>query len=256
MEMMTLRVGARLAKSLADDPHQSNHHPPMELQGDPHDMDLLPSPDSHLNLTDEVKQEVSSNNQDLEKAPATADPPCTSSATEVRQEAGQITADSQQILGCFVLEFGILLHSFIIGLTLGSTSGGSDFNILFVVIIFHQMFEGLGLGVRLAYLPLHSKQWIPFAAALVYPCITPLGVAIGIGVRHSYNGNSAVANYVEGTLDAISSGILTYSGFVELLAHDFVFNDKMHQIPIWELGLNIFCLFAGAGVMSLLAKWG
>ncbi len=61
-------------------------------------------------------------------------------------------ADSQetesgaaQILGVATLEFGVVFHSIIIGLTLSLTDS-AEFTTLFIVIIFHQMFEGLGLG--------------------------------------------------------------------------------------------------------------
>ena len=40
-----------------------------------------------------------------------------------------------QIVGVFILEFGVLLHSVLIGLTLAVSN---DFVTLFVVIIFHR----------------------------------------------------------------------------------------------------------------------
>lgn len=46
------------------------------------------------------------------------------------------------------------------------------------------MFEGLGLGSRLAFLQLpEGYGWVPFTGALVYSIMTPLGIAIGLGVR-------------------------------------------------------------------------
>jgi solute carrier family 39 (zinc transporter), member 1/2/3 len=64
-----------------------------------------------------------------------------------------------RLVGFFILEFGVIFHSVIIGLTLSTT--GADFNTLFVVIIFHQMFEGLGLGSRLAILPFAKRSRLP-----------------------------------------------------------------------------------------------
>ncbi len=46
---------------------------------------------------------------------------------------------------------------------------------------------------------------------------TPLGIAVGIGVRETYNTNAQAALYVEGVFDSISAGILIYVGLVELL---------------------------------------
>lgn len=46
------------------------------------------------------------------------------------------------------------------------------------------MFEGLGLGSRLAFLQLpQGYGWVPFAGALAYSAMSPIGMAIGLGVR-------------------------------------------------------------------------
>jgi zinc transporter 1/2/3 len=127
-----------------------------------------------------------------------------------------------RLLGFFILEFGVIFHSVIIGLTLSTT--GADFNTLFVVIIFHQMFEGLGLGSRLAILPFKRRSIWPWVLGIVYGFVTPLGMAIGLGLRTAYDSASQTALIVSGTLDAISSGILLYTGLVELLAHEFLFS--------------------------------
>ncbi|CAA7264582.1 unnamed protein product [Cyclocybe aegerita] len=58
----------------------------------------------------------------------------------------------RQIVGVLVLQLGIMIHSLVIGLTLAVTSG-SDFTSLTTAIIFHQLFEGLSLGIRIAALP-------------------------------------------------------------------------------------------------------
>ncbi|CRK11202.1 Zinc-regulated transporter 2 like protein [Verticillium longisporum] len=56
-----------------------------------------------------------------------------------------------ETVSIMVLEAGILFHSILIGITLVVT-GDSFFRTLFIVIIFHQMFEGLALGSRIAAL--------------------------------------------------------------------------------------------------------
>jgi zinc transporter 1/2/3 len=128
-----------------------------------------------------------------------------------------------RLVGIFILEFGVIFHSVIIGLTLSTT--GADFNTLFVVIIFHQMFEGLGLGSRLAILPFRKGSLLPWFLGTAYGLVTPLGMAIGLGVRTTYDSASQTALLVSGILDAISSGILLYTGLVELLAHEFLFSE-------------------------------
>lgn len=71
------------------------------------------------------------------------------------------------------------------------------------------MFEGLGLGARLANLSLPKRlRWVPIAAGVLYACITPAGLAIGLLVRKSYSADSPTALIVSGILDALSAGVL------------------------------------------------
>jgi len=70
----------------------------------------------------------------------------------------------------------------------------------------------------------------------------------------TYNSGSFTANVVSGVLDAMSAGILIYTGLVELLTRDFLFNptrtkDNKH------LSFMVLCVFLGAGLMALLGKW-
>ncbi|KAF8748374.1 ZIP Zinc transporter [Rhizoctonia solani] len=73
---------------------------------------------------------------------------------------------------------GLPFLNILIGMTLAVDE---DFIVLFVVLIFHQMFEGLGLGTRLAGLdlPASYRSWVPYAGAFLYGLTTPIGVAAG-----------------------------------------------------------------------------
>ena len=80
-----------------------------------------------------------------------------------------------------------------------------------------ETFEGLGIGSRLAYLEMPRKYyWVPIAGALLYGITTPIGIAIGLGVRTTYNPNSTTASIVSGVLDSLSAGVLVYTGLVEV----------------------------------------
>ncbi|KWU45093.1 Zinc/iron permease, partial [Rhodotorula sp. JG-1b] len=161
----------------------------------------------------------------------------------------------EQIMGVATLEFGVCLHSVIIGLTLAVTED-SGFDVLFIVIIFHQMFEGLGLGTRLAFLRLERQySWIPWLGACLYSLCTPIGMAIGLGVREGLNMNGATASVTSGVLDGISSGILLYTALVELIAHEFIFNKLYHTCSWLRLWFSLGAFAIGAGLMALLGKW-
>lgn len=158
-----------------------------------------------------------------------------------------------QIIGVFILEFGVLLHSMLIGLTLAVDP---NFITLFVVIIFHQTFEGLGVGTRLAHMQLPPKyNYVAICGALLYGITTPLGIAVGLGVQSTYNPNSTTASIVSGVLDSLSAGILLYTGLVELLAHEFIFNKEMINGSNGRVAYALCCMLFGCGIMALLGRW-
>ncbi|KAF2476565.1 low-affinity zinc ion transporter-like protein [Lindgomyces ingoldianus] len=159
-----------------------------------------------------------------------------------------------QITAIFILEFGVIFHSIFVGLTLAVA--GSEFVTLYIVLVFHQTFEGLGLGSRLATVPWpKSKRWTPYILGFAYGISTPIAIAIGLGVRNTYPPESATTLIVNGVFDSISAGILIYTGLVELMAHEFMFSPYMQKGPIGRL-LSAFVLMClGAGLMALLGKW-
>ncbi|GAO13105.1 uncharacterized protein UV8b_03493 [Ustilaginoidea virens] len=159
-----------------------------------------------------------------------------------------------QITAFLVLEFGVIFHSIIIGLNLG-VSGGDDFNTLYPVLVFHQSFEGLGIGARLSVIPIPARwRWLPWALCLAYGLTTPVAVAVGLGLHHTYNGSSYAASVVSGVLDSVSAGILVYTGLVEMLARDFLFNPSRTSDKK-RLALMLVSLYLGCGVMALLGRW-
>lgn len=159
-----------------------------------------------------------------------------------------------QMTAVFILEFGIIFHSVFIGLTLAVA--GEEFTTLFIVIIFHQTFEGLGLGSRLALSPWpRSKRWTPYILALAYGLSTPLAIGIGLGVRKTYPPGSATTLIVNGVFDSISAGILIYTGLVELMAHEFMFSNAMKRASIRVVLAALGLMALGAALMALLGKW-
>ncbi|EJP66869.1 ZIP zinc/iron transporter [Beauveria bassiana ARSEF 2860] len=157
--------------------------------------------------------------------------------------AGQLTA-------IFVLEFGVIFHSVFVGLTLGTTD---NLVILLIVLVFHQMFEGLGLGSRIATAPWpKSKQWLPYVLCVGFALSTPVGIAAGMGAKPA---NATDQKLTNGIFDAISGGILMYTGLVELLAHEFMFNPHMRRSPLKIQLFGFGCIAFGAFVMALLANW-
>ncbi|KAK3704898.1 hypothetical protein LTR37_013589 [Vermiconidia calcicola] len=159
----------------------------------------------------------------------------------------------QQISAFLVLEFGVLFHSVIIGLALGTA--GAEFATLYPVLVFHQSFEGLGIGARLSAIPFPKRlKWMPWTLCTAYGLTTPIAIAAALGVRTTYNAGSFTASVVSGVLDSLSAGILLYTGFVELIARDFLFNPDRTEDDK-QLTFMIICLLLGVALMALLGKW-
>lgn len=94
---------------------------------------------------------------------------------------------------------GIMIHSLVIGLTLSITSG-PDFSMstlllhllhpfntspiasLLVAVVFHQLFEGLSLGIRIASLPTPKGKfpWLKTILAGLFSVTVPFGISVGL----------------------------------------------------------------------------
>lgn len=121
-----------------------------------------------------------------------------------------------QLTGIFILEFGVIFHSIFIGLTLAVS--GDEFIVLYIVLVFHQSFEGLALGSRLASIAWPpTKRWTPYLLGAGYALSTPIAIAIGLGVRETFAPGSRNFLVVNGVFDSLSAGILIYTGLVELM---------------------------------------
>jgi len=155
-------------------------------------------------------------------------------------------------VAAYLLEFGLTLHSVIIGITVGVASKSVN-DILIPALVFHQFFEGFALGARLA--AVGFSLCTEALLTCIYSVSCPLGIAIGIGIARSYNPNSATANLIQGSFDSISAGIILYVGFVQMLASDFAKDYKnetknpLKKVALWG------GLYLGAGVMAFIGNY-
>ncbi|XP_031475901.1 fe(2+) transport protein 1-like [Nymphaea colorata] len=150
-----------------------------------------------------------------------------------------------------VLELGIIVHSVIIGLSLGASDNPCTIRPLVAALCFHQLFEGMGLGgcILQAEYKLGTKAVMAFFFAFT----TPFGVALGIGLSNVYSENSPTALIVQGLLNGCSAGLLNYMALVDLLAADFL-GPKLQSNMKLQFQAYMAVLL-GAGFMSLMAKW-
>ncbi|KAK7932534.1 Zip-domain-containing protein [Apiospora marii] len=197
---------------------------------------------------------------------------------------------SSDLINIFVLESGILFHSLLIGITLVVT-GDSFFLTLAVVIGFHQLFEGIALGSRIAELGLaRLRQMVQVPTESSYGTmsdaeapllggtnntptppgvstrrklflasgfafVTPLGMVLGMAALHRFNGNDPFTIVALGSLDAFSAGILVWTGVVEMWAKDWLAGGEMADQSNVRTGLGLLGLLSGMTLMGVLGKW-
>ncbi|CAN1282112.1 Probable zinc transporter 10 [Linum perenne] len=150
-----------------------------------------------------------------------------------------------------VLELGIVVHSVVIGLSLGASNNTCTIKGLVAALCFHQMFEGMGLGgcILQAEYTLVKKAIMAFFFATT----TPFGILVGIGMSKTYKENSPTALITVGLLNASSAGLLIYMALVDLLAVEFM-GPKL-QASIRLQIKSFVAVLLGAGGMSVMAKW-
>ncbi|KAH7123523.1 ZIP zinc transporter [Dactylonectria estremocensis] len=152
-----------------------------------------------------------------------------------------------------LLEGGILFHSVFVGMTISITSDG--FVILLVAILFHQMFEGLGLGARIAAVPYPKDSIRPWLLVVAFGTTAPIGQAIGLLTRNTYDPESAFGLIIVGIFNAISSGLLIYAALVDLLVEDFL-SEEANRVMKKKDKIAAFCwVLLGAIGMSIVGAF-
>ncbi|KAL3425305.1 ZIP Zinc transporter [Phlyctema vagabunda] len=160
----------------------------------------------------------------------------------------------RQILQCLLLEAGILFHSIFIGMAV-SVATGPPFVVFLIAICFHQSFEGLALGSRIAAINFPKSSPRPWLMVLAYGTTTPIGQAIGLVVHNLYDPQSAAGLLMVGIMNAISSGLLLFAGLVQLLAADFL-SDKSYVVLKGRRRWEAFgSVLGGAVLMAFVGAW-
>lgn len=116
-----------------------------------------------------------------------------------------------------------------------------------------QFFEGIALGSSASEFGIRPKLILIFA--LIYSVMTPIGVAVGIGIRESLNVNSSAYLLVTGILDAIAAGALIY---LSLADHMNAVKSQALWLRIQPVMIQVLCFasyFAGAAIMLVIGIW-
>ncbi|KAK9748146.1 hypothetical protein RND81_02G039100 [Saponaria officinalis] len=150
-----------------------------------------------------------------------------------------------------VLEVGIVVHSVVIGLSMGASQNECTIKPLIAAISFHQLFEGMGLGGSI----LQAEYGVKMKTTMVtfFSITTPIGIILGMMLQKVYKENSPKSLIIVGVLNAISAGMLIYMAMVNLLSTDFK-GTKLQSNMKLQFWCYVLALL-GSGLMSFMAKW-
>jgi zinc transporter 1/2/3 len=158
----------------------------------------------------------------------------------------QYSEEQQARIVSITLEIGVVFHSVIIGLDLGSNTDVALVRNLVIVLVFHQFFEGVAVG----NIFLDSKYSMHKSALLIFlfAVSAPVGTALGIAASAAFASSLRNTLIVQGVLNAFSAGLLIYVGLADML------------VPLFDAtGSHMthcfIALVCGAFCMSLLAVW-
>lgn len=164
---------------------------------------------------------------------------------------GHLIGSADKTISAYILEFGLTAHSVIIGITVG-VAPNRQLTTLVSALAFHQFFEGMALGARLAEVGLSGVNEV--ILLLIYSLSAPIGIGVGIGVYDSYNGNGVTENIATGSFDAISAGIILYVAFVQMLAVEFS-HDIRKAKGATRKAILFIGMWVGAGIMAIIGLW-
>jgi zinc transporter 1/2/3 len=171
---------------------------------------------------------------------------------------GPIPLRDEHLIQTYSMEFALTVHSIFIGMTIGIVRAEELISLL-VALCFHQFFEGVALGARLADLPdssLTVRQMV--ILVMIFSLSAPIGIIIGIIATSNVSENGVAYLLTQGIFDGLCAGILLYVGF-QLLLHDFpndserLCSDKPREAAR-RIGMFVG-LWSGAGFMAIIGKF-
>lgn len=165
---------------------------------------------------------------------------------------------AQFVVAAVCMEFGTTLHSLFVGLDVGVMNDNKIKPIL-IALVFHQMFEGLAMGARLA--DAEFSLSLEMVMMMMFSFSAPLGAAVGTVCVSISKTALTGASYVltSSILDSLCGGILVYLGLTLMLT-DFPADMKRLCVPgtprctLKRVGL-FAGLWIGAAGMVLIGKW-
>ncbi|XP_041918556.1 zinc transporter ZIP1 [Alosa sapidissima] len=143
----------------------------------------------------------------------------------------------------FILFLSLSLHSVFEGLAIGLQTTKSQVMEICIAILIHKSIIVFSLSVKLVQSAV-PPLWVA-AYVLVFALMSPMGIAVGIGVMEAQLASSAL---IQAVLEGLAAGTFVYITFLEILPHEL--NSPERQLP------KVFFILVGFSVMAGLCFLG
>jgi len=157
------------------------------------------------------------------------------------------TAPLTKMFVCFI---GLSLHNVFVGLALGIADNDLQ---LFIALIFHQFFEGLGMGARIAMANLRSLP-IVLVLDLGFACVVSIAIAVGIGIKSVVENHQETYEIIDGTFQGLSGGILVYVALVHMI-RTYAETGVTGKALEYHRVASYVGLLLGAAIMAVIGIW-
>jgi hypothetical protein len=130
--------------------------------------------------------------QSIENVPATAESPISQQSEATEHFHGAVPSkqprESKDLISAHTVEVGVIVHTVIIGISVGTWSESRASLIVFTIAMaFHQFFEGVGLGTMISAAS-HSISTLRTALMVAAFALSfPASICAGIGISYSSN---------------------------------------------------------------------
>lgn len=138
----------------------------------------------------------------------------------------------------FMLFLSLSLHSVFEGLAIGLQSTDSKVLEICIAILVHKSIIVFSLSVKLVQSTVHPL-WVA-AYIVVFALMSPLGIAIGIGVMEA---QLTAGPLIQAVLEGLAAGTFVYITFLEILPHEL--NSPGNQLLKVMFILFGFTIMAG-----------
>jgi len=152
-----------------------------------------------------------------------------------------------KMMCCFI---GLSLHNVFVGLALGIADNDLG---LFIALLFHQFFEGMGMGARIAMVNLKSLM-VVLLLDLCFASVVSIAIGVGVGIKASVEKDPNTYAIIDGTFQGLSGGILVYVALVHMIRTYQELNVDNASLDYHRL--SSYCgLLLGAAIMAVIGIW-